>query len=158
MWIFFLSILPLPLLGSVAAGHRTIRFLFLFLFLFLFSGRFTFFWFFPGETKKFNNFLRTFWQLFDNFLTTFLTSFLTTFLPTFLTFFYCDGGSHILRKRSLCGSQLPQQIWWNKFYIRCAYFTPNCPWSPNYSVLVGISRLCKVAKRIADGIRGCARR
>jgi hypothetical protein len=27
-FLFFLSILPLPLLGSVAAGHRTIRFLF----------------------------------------------------------------------------------------------------------------------------------
>jgi hypothetical protein len=27
-FIFILSILPLPLLGSVAAGHRTIRFLF----------------------------------------------------------------------------------------------------------------------------------
>jgi hypothetical protein len=34
------------------------------------------------------------------------------------------------------GSQLPQQILWNKFHIRCAYFTPNCTWSPNYSVLV----------------------
>jgi hypothetical protein len=29
-----------------------------------------------------------------------------------------------------------QQILWNKFYIRRAYFTPNCTWSPNYSVLV----------------------
>jgi hypothetical protein len=46
-------------------------------------------------------------------------------LPTFLTFFYFYG----------C-SQLPQQILWNKFHIRCAYFTPNCTWSPNYSVLV----------------------
>jgi hypothetical protein len=34
------------------------------------------------------------------------------------------------------GSQLPQQILWNTFHIRCAYFTPNCTWSPNYSVLV----------------------
>jgi hypothetical protein len=34
------------------------------------------------------------------------------------------------------GSQLPQQILWNKFHIRCAYFTPNCTWSLNYSVLV----------------------
>jgi hypothetical protein len=34
------------------------------------------------------------------------------------------------------GSQLPQQILMNKFHIRCAYFTPNCTWSPNYSVLV----------------------
>jgi hypothetical protein len=34
------------------------------------------------------------------------------------------------------GSQLPQQIFWNKFHIRCAYFTPNCTWSLNYSVLV----------------------
>jgi hypothetical protein len=25
---------------------------------------------------------------------------------------------------------LPQQILWNKFYISCAYFTPNCTWSP----------------------------
>jgi hypothetical protein len=31
---------------------------------------------------------------------------------------------------------LPQQILWNKFHIRCAYFTPNCTWSLNYSVLV----------------------
>jgi hypothetical protein len=31
---------------------------------------------------------------------------------------------------------LPQQILWNKFHIRCAYFTSNCTWSPNYSVLV----------------------
>jgi hypothetical protein len=31
---------------------------------------------------------------------------------------------------------LPQQIFWNKFHIRCAYFTPNCTWSLNYSVLV----------------------
>jgi hypothetical protein len=34
------------------------------------------------------------------------------------------------------GSQLPQQILWNKFHIRCAYSTPNCTWSLNYSVLV----------------------
>jgi hypothetical protein len=34
------------------------------------------------------------------------------------------------------GSKLPQQILWNKFHIRCAYFTPNCTWSLNYSVLV----------------------
>jgi hypothetical protein len=34
------------------------------------------------------------------------------------------------------GSQLSQQISWNKFHIRCAYFTPNCTWSLNYSVLV----------------------
>jgi hypothetical protein len=34
------------------------------------------------------------------------------------------------------GSQLPQQILWKKFHIRCAYFTPNCTWSLNYSVLV----------------------
>jgi hypothetical protein len=31
---------------------------------------------------------------------------------------------------------LPQQILWNKFHIRCAYFSPNCTWSLNYSVLV----------------------
>jgi hypothetical protein len=31
---------------------------------------------------------------------------------------------------------LRQQILWNKFHIRCAYFTPNCTWSLNYSVLV----------------------
>jgi hypothetical protein len=31
---------------------------------------------------------------------------------------------------------LPQQILWNKCHIRCAYFTPNCTWSPNYLVLV----------------------
>jgi hypothetical protein len=31
---------------------------------------------------------------------------------------------------------LQQQILWNKFHIRCAYFTPNCTWSLNYSVLV----------------------
>jgi hypothetical protein len=37
-------------------------------------------------------------------------------LPTFLTFFYFVGGS-----------QLPQQILWNKFPICCAYFTPNAP-------------------------------
>jgi hypothetical protein len=37
------------------------------------------------------------------------------------------------------GSQLPQQILWNKFHIRCAYFTPNCTWSLNYSVLVSDS-------------------
>jgi hypothetical protein len=54
--------------------------------------------------------MTTFWQLFDNFLT---------------TFFYFD-----------CASQLWQQILWNKYYIRCAYFTPNCTWSLNYSVLV----------------------
>jgi hypothetical protein len=125
----------LPLLGSVAAGHRTIRFLF----LFLFSGRFTFFGFLPGETK----FVTTFWQLFDNFLTifwpifdnfdNFLTTFWTTFLTTFANFFdlfYFDGGS-----------QLPQQILWNKFHIRCAYFSSNCTWSPNYSVLVKLSGL-----------------
>jgi hypothetical protein len=28
------------------------------------------------------------------------------------------------------------QILWNKFHIRCAYFSPNCTWSLNYSVLV----------------------
>jgi hypothetical protein len=53
---------------------------------------------------------------------------LTTFLTTsfnFFDFFYFDGGS-----------QLPQKILWNKFHIRCASFTPNCTWSPNYSVLV----------------------
>jgi hypothetical protein len=33
---------------------------------------------------------------------------------------------------------LPQQILWNKFHIRCAYFTPNCTWSLNYSVLVSL--------------------
>jgi hypothetical protein len=27
----------------------------------------------------------------------------------------------------------------HKFHIRCAYFTPNCTWSPNYSVLVNFS-------------------
>jgi hypothetical protein len=42
-----------------------------------------------------------------------------------LTFFHFD-----------CASQLWQQIFWNTFYIRCAYFTPNCTWSLNYSVLV----------------------
>jgi hypothetical protein len=49
-------------------------------------------------------------------------------LTAFANFFYffCFDG----------GSQLPQQILWNKFHIRCAYFTPNCTWSPNYSVLV----------------------
>jgi hypothetical protein len=35
-----------------------------------------------------------------------------------------------------CASELWQQILWNKFGICCAYFTPNCTWSPNYSVLV----------------------
>jgi hypothetical protein len=39
------------------------------------------------------------------------------------------------------GSQLPQQILWNKFHIRCAYFTPNCTWSLNYSVLVALVNL-----------------
>jgi hypothetical protein len=113
MWIFFfLSILSLPLLGSVAAGHRTIRF------LFLFSGRFTFFWFFPGEMK----FLTTFWQLFWQLLWQFFDNFLTTFWQLFDNF--------------LTTWQLPQQILWNKFHIRCAYFTPNCSWSLNYSVLV----------------------
>jgi hypothetical protein len=38
-----------------------------------------------------------------------------------------------------CSSQFRQQILWNKFYIRCAYFTPYCTWSPNYSVLVNLS-------------------
>jgi hypothetical protein len=33
-------------------------------------------------------------------------------------------------------NKLPQQILRNKFHIRCAYFTPNCTWSLNYSVLV----------------------
>jgi hypothetical protein len=46
-------------------------------------------------------------------------------LTTFLNFFYFD-----------CASQLWQQILWNKFYKSCAYFNPNCTWSPNYSVLV----------------------
>jgi hypothetical protein len=49
---------------------------------------------------------------------------LTTF-ANFFDFFYFDGGS-----------QLPQQILWKKFHIRCAYFSPNCTWSLNYSVLV----------------------
>jgi hypothetical protein len=40
-------------------------------------------------------------------------------------FFYVEGGSQLL-----------QHIFWNKFHIRCAYFTPYCTWSPNYSVLV----------------------
>jgi uncharacterized protein YybS (DUF2232 family) len=53
-----------------------------------------------------------------------LTPFLTTF-ANFFDFFYFDGGS-----------QLPQQILWNKFHIRCAYFSPSCTWSLNYSVLV----------------------
>jgi hypothetical protein len=35
---------------------------------------------------------------------------------------------------------LPQQILWNKFHIRCAYFTPNCTWSLNYSVLVFLAK------------------
>jgi hypothetical protein len=95
--------MPLPFLGSVAAGHQTIRFLFFF--LLLFSGWFTFFCFFPGETKSFNNFLTIFWQLFDNFLTTFLTTF-----ANFFDYFFFD-----------CGRQLPQQIGRNKFHIRCAY-------------------------------------
>jgi hypothetical protein len=34
-------------------------------------------------------------------------------LVTFF-FYYFDGGG-----------QLPQQILWNKFHIRCAFFTPN---------------------------------
>jgi hypothetical protein len=72
-----------------------------------------------------DNFWTTFGQLLDNFWTTFLTTFwqlLTTFWQLFLFF---DGGS-----------QLQQQILWNKFNIHCAYFTPNCTWSLNYSVLV----------------------
>jgi hypothetical protein len=48
------------------------------------------------------------------------------FFTIFLTFFYC-------------ASQFRQQILWNKFYICCAYFTPYCTWSPNYSVLVFFS-------------------
>jgi hypothetical protein len=40
---------------------------------------------------------------------------------------------------------LPQQILWNKFHIRCAYFSPSCTWSLNYSVLVwckkGVSKM-----------------
>jgi hypothetical protein len=39
------------------------------------------------------------------------------------------------------GSQLLQQILWDKFHIRCAYFTPYCTWSPNYSVLVSFTFL-----------------
>jgi hypothetical protein len=46
------------------------------------------------------------------------------FLTTFLEIFF-EGAS-----------QLWQQILGRKFHIRCAFFTPYCTWSPNYSVLV----------------------
>jgi hypothetical protein len=55
-----------------------------------------------------------------------VTIHLATFLTTFFFYYYHFDG----------GSQLLQQILWNKFHIRCAYFTTNCTWSPNYSVLV----------------------
>jgi hypothetical protein len=50
---------------------------------------------------------------------------------------------------------LPQQILWNKFHIRCAYFTPNCTWSLNYSVLVYFWKYNPFAalKRLKDGFR-----
>jgi hypothetical protein len=59
---------------------------------------------------------------------------LTTFANFCQLFLYFDGGS-----------QLPQQILWSKFHIRCAYFTPNCTWSPNYSVLVSDSQAAILA-------------
>jgi hypothetical protein len=52
-FFFILSILPLPLLGSVAAGHRTIRFLFFLFFLFL---PFTFLRLFFGYYQVLRNF------------------------------------------------------------------------------------------------------
>jgi hypothetical protein len=46
------------------------------------------------------------------------------------------------------GSQLLQQILWNKFHIRCAFFTPNCTWSLNYSVLVFSLNMDKKLQRL----------
>jgi hypothetical protein len=87
-------------------------------------------------TTFLTTFWQLFWQLFDNFFDNFwhlltpFDTFLTTFDNFWQLFLYFDG----------C-SQLPQQILWNKFHIRCAYFTPNCTWSLNYSVLVYKSHL-----------------
>jgi hypothetical protein len=66
-----------------------------------------------------------------------VTKFLTIFdnIDNFFDFFYA-------------GSQLWQQILWNKFNIRCAYFTPNCTWSPNYSVLVRNLDLAQLTIRL----------
>jgi hypothetical protein len=73
---------------------------------------------FDQKLQFFANLLTSFCQLFDNFLK----------LHFSLTnFYYFD-----------CASQLWQQILCNKFHISCAYFTPNCTWSPNYSVLVSL--------------------
>jgi hypothetical protein len=88
MWIFFiiLSILPLPLLGSVAAGHRTIRFL-LILHYRTFSTIAPLLLF--GVKKVLTNFWQIFWQIFENFLKAFW-HFLKTFwhfLKTFWDFF-----------------------------------------------------------------------
>jgi hypothetical protein len=44
---------------------------------------------------------------------------------------------------------LPQQILWNKFHIRCAYFSPSCTWSLNYSVLVNITNITEFFRRSA---------
>jgi hypothetical protein len=34
------------------------------------------------------------------------------------------------------GSQLLQQLFWDKLQFRCAYFIPNRTWSPMWSGLV----------------------
>jgi hypothetical protein len=68
--------------------------------------------------QLFGIFLTTFWEFFENFLRTFWQLFENLFD------FFLD-----------CASQLWRQILWNKFHKRYASFTPNCTWSPNYSVL-----------------------
>jgi hypothetical protein len=60
------------------------------------------FWHFDNFLTTFWHFFKTFWQLFDKLFYNFL----------FSIFFLFYGNS-----------QLSQQILWNKFYIRCAFFT-----------------------------------
>jgi hypothetical protein len=43
-----------------------------------------------------------------------------------------------------------QQIFWNTFYIRCAYVTPNCTWSLNYSVLVLFLEKLKILQILSE--------
>jgi hypothetical protein len=121
---------------------------------------------FDNFWQLFDNFLTTFWQLVDNFLTTFwpfwqlferFWQFFDNFFCILMVVASCRNkyyGTNFISAvpTSLliapglwtiqflfyfdCASQLWQQILWNKFYKRCAYFTPNCTWSPKYSVLV----------------------
>jgi hypothetical protein len=129
--------MSLPLIGSVAAGHRTIRFLFFLPFTFLVLHHWLFLLLFYFCTialflllhHLFYLVWRNFWQLFANFCQLFDNFWqLTTFLPffdNFLTLFF------IFIVLSSCDNK-----YYGTNFIYAVSFTPYCTWSPNYSVLV----------------------